>query len=158
MIISSLFIEKQNLKFALINYRAVPDVKLTNTLSYSSYDNSFSGSATGFVKFEEGEKQPKNLDLRQYYSIQPTNQRDAGGNQVLTLDEIIVMSQLPPESIGKSKMTKKNEIGSVIVLEDENGVRFYFNKDSKEISMKNEDSSLVTNDLEYRDFVRKFLR
>lgn len=150
----NLFFQKQDLRFSLINYQAIPSIKLTNTLGYSSSSNSFLGDATGFVKLEEKNSQPK--DLRQYYVIQPTSQRDKNSNQVLILDEIVVLPSLSPESIGKTKLIKSGENGNKIILEDENGLRFFFNRDSREISM--EDARLITSDSEYRDFMRNFLR
>lgn len=152
--IVNLFFQKQDLRFSLINYQAIPNIKLTNTLGYSSSSNSFLGDATGFVKLEEENSQPK--DLRQYYVIQPTNQRDKSSNQVLILDEIVVLPSLSPESIGKTKLIKSGENGNKIILEDENGLRFFFDRDSKEISM--EEAKLITSDSEYRDFMRNFLR
>lgn len=151
--IVNLFFQKQDLKFSLINYQAIPNIKLTNTLAYSPSDNSFVGDATGFVKLEEENSQPK--DLRQYYTIQPTNQKDKNSNQILILDEIVVLPSLSPESIGKTKLIKSGETGNKIILEDENGLRFFFDRDSREILM--EDARLITNDSDFRDFMKKFL-
>lgn len=154
IIMGNLFLEKQDLKFSLINYQAIPHIKLTNTLAYSSSGNSFVGDATGFVKLKEENSQPK--DLRQYYTIQATSQRDKDSNQILILDEIVVLPSLSPESIGKTKLTKSGETGNKIILEDENGLKMFFDKDSREISMG--DARLITNDSDYRDFMRNFLK
>lgn len=153
IIIGILLSEKQNLKFSLINYQAIPHIELINTLSYYPIDNSFSGEARGFVVFNNKKNQPR--DLRQYFTIEPTIQKDENSNQVFILDEIIVLNSLPPKSIGKMVLAKKDETDKKIILEDKNGVQFIVDKNSKEISM--EDAKLITSDSDYRDFMQQFI-
>lgn len=153
VIIGILFSEKQSLKFSLINYQTIPHIELVNTLFYSPVDNSFSGEVKGFVVLNDGADQLK--DLRQYFIIEPINQKDENLNQVFLLDEVIALNSLPPKSIGKTVLMKKDETDKIITLKDKNGIQFTIDKNSKEVLM--EDAKLITSDLDYRDFMRKFL-
>ncbi len=144
----NLFEEKQNLKFSLINYKAIPHINLTNTLVYYPSDGSFTGELRGFVKLNNENDQPR--DARQYYAIETTNNKD-----VLILDEIVALNSLPPQSIGKTKLEKKGESGDIIILEDENGLRLFYNKNSKEVLL--DDAKLVTSNSDYEGFIRGFL-
>ncbi|MCK9378565.1 MAG: hypothetical protein M0P97_00260 [Candidatus Moranbacteria bacterium] len=145
---SNLWEEKRNMQFSLINYKSIPHINLTNTLAYYPHDNSFAGEIRGFVKLKNENDQPKNM--RQYFTIETTNNKD-----VLVLDEIVALNALPPQSIGKTKLVKKSESGETMVLEDENGLQFFYNKNSKEISL--EDAKLITSDSNYRDFMLQFI-
>lgn len=145
---SNLWEENRNMKFSLINYRSIPHINLTNTLVYYSHDNSFTGEIRGFVKLKNENDQPKNM--RQYFTIETTSNKD-----VLVLDEIVALDNLPPQSIGKTKLVKKSELGETMTLEDENGLPFFYNKNSKEMSM--EDAKLITSNSNYRDFMLQFI-
>lgn len=152
-----LFIEKQELKYSLIDFQSIPHIDLTNTLDFGS--SSFTGEIRGFVVFENKEDQPK--DLRQYYIIEPINQRDEKSNQVFLLDDVIVLSPLPPTSIGKTLLLEKNESGEEITLVDEDGNQFFINKASKEVSMidaTGDMTRLITSNSDYKDFMWQYLK
>lgn len=147
--VSNLWEENRNLKFASINYKSVPNINLINTLTYYPDTSSFTGEMRGFVKLSNEEDQPK--DARQYYTIDTTTNKD-----VLVLDEIVALNNLPPQSIGKTKLVKKGEYGDIITLEDQNGLQLFYNKNSKEVVL--EDARLITNASDYEDFMRSFLK
>jgi hypothetical protein len=159
IVISILFFQKQDLKFSLIEYKSIPRIGLTNTLSYSSSDNSFHGFAKGFVAFNNIKGQPH--DLTQYYIIEPLNKLDENSNQVFSLDEIIAFYNLAPASIGTSELREKDNSFSTLTLEDANGNQFFINKNTGEISTKDttgDETALITSDSAYTTFMRKFLR
>jgi len=146
---SNLWEENRNLKFASINYKSIPNINLTNTLTYYPDSSSFTGEMRGFVKLSNENDQPK--DTRQYYTIDTTTNKD-----ILVLDEIVALNNLPPQSIGKTKLIKKGESGDIITLEDQNGLQLFYNKNSKEVFM--DDAKLITNDSDYENFMRGFLK
>jgi hypothetical protein len=131
-----------------------PHIELTNTLLYNSQIHSFTGDFKGFVKLNNEEDQPKNA--RQYFTIDPTSKKDQNSNQVLILDEIIALNTLPAQSIGKTMLFQKSETANEVVLEDENGLQLFYNKNSGEISL--EDARLLTNDSDYRTFTINLLK
>ena len=146
---SNLWEENRNIKFSLINSKSVAHINLTNTLTYYSYNNSFTGEMRGFVKLNNESDQSKNM--WQYFTIETTNNKD-----ILVLDEIVALDALPPQSIGKTKLAKKGESGDIITLEDENGLQLFYNKNSKEISLG--EAKLITSDTEYKNFMRQLLK
>ncbi|HHD81538.1 MAG TPA: hypothetical protein ENK99_08170 [Campylobacterales bacterium] len=103
----------------------------------------------GFVKLNNEEDQPKNM--RQYFTIETTNNKD-----VLVLDEIVALNDLPAQSIGKTKSVKKGVSGDTTTLEDQNGLQLFYNKNSKGVTL--DDAKLITSDSDYEDFTRKFLK
>ena len=157
MVIKTIFTIKQELKFSLIRYKSIPHIELTNTLS--KHSDLFFGSIKGFVVFKNKNDQPKNL--RQYYIIKPTLEIDEKGNQFFTLQEIIVMDSLSPRNISETRLIEKEESLKTLLLEDKNGNQFFIDKTSTEVLMKNvtrDTVKLITSDLEYRNFIRDFLK
>ncbi len=159
IVIANLFEDVRSLRWSLTDYRSIPRIELTNTLTYSSEHSSFYGLAKGFVKFDNIEDQPK--DLTQYYIIQPLNEFDENSNQIFNVNDIVAMNNLAPRSLGIEKFTKIVDTSSGVVLEDKYGNRILISKISKEISMKDasgDKTTLITDESEYRDFMKDFLK
>ena len=155
VIIGVLFVQKQNYKFTLLyQYQAVPDIELINTLVVTQ--NGLSGEVKGFVKFDDITDQPK--DLRQYYIIKPLNKFDGNSRQYFLMEEIIKMQYLSPRSLEFLELIEVSETGNTITLEDENGNKFFIDKLTKEVSMRDNDgdsTTLITNDNDFADFIKK---
>jgi len=157
--IGFLLMANKNLEFSLIDYQAIPHIDLNNTLSYSGASNSFEGEARGFIVFANKKDQPKNM--RQYYIIESTKNRDEQNNQIFFLEDFLVLPSLPPTSLGKTVLLEKSRSGEAVALEDENGNQFYLDTNSKEISMKDatgDITRLITSNSEYKEFMWKFLK
>lgn len=158
VIIGVLFIQKQNYKTTLLyQYQAIPDIELTNILTTTQ--SGLSGEVRGFVKFDNMADQPKNL--RQYYIIKPLNKFDGNSRQYFSLEEIIKMQYLASRSLGLSELVEVNETGNTITLEDEGGNKFFVDKSTKHVSMKDatgDSTTLITNDNDYGDFIKAWLR
>jgi len=150
IIIGGLFVQKQNYKFALLyQYQAIPDIELMNTLTTAR--GGLSGEARGFVKFDNVADQPKNL--RQYYIIKPLSKFDENSR--------IKMQYLAPKSLGFSELVEVSDTGNTIFLEDGNENKFFIDKSTKEISIKDstgDSTKLITSNDEYEDFIKKWLR
>lgn len=155
--VSVLFGQKQDYKFTLLyQYQAIPDIELINTLTTTQ--GGLSGEVRGFVKFDNIADQPKNL--RQYYIIKPLNKFD-GSRQYFSLEEIIKMQYLAPRSLGFSELVEVSETGNTITLEDEGGNKFFIDKSTKEVSMKDatgDSTTLITSDNAYGDFIKGWLK
>ena len=158
IIIGGLFVQKQNYKFALLyQYQAIPDIELMNTLTTAR--GGLSGEARGFVKFDNVADQPKNL--RQYYIIKPLSKFDENSRQYFSIEEIIKMQYLAPKSLGFSELVEVSDTGNTIFLEDGNENKFFIDKSTKEISIKDstgDSTKLITSNDEYEDFIKKWLR
>lgn len=158
VIIGILFIQKQDYKFTLLyQYQAIPDIELMNTLTVTQ--NGLSGEVRGFVKFDNIADQPK--DLRQYYIIKPLNKFDENLRQYFSIEEIIKMQYLAPSSLGLSELVEVSETANTITLEDEGGNKFFIDKLTKKVSMKDDtgDSTiLITSDNSYGDFIKEWLK
>jgi len=118
-----------------------------------------SGEVRGFVKFDNIADQPKNL--RQYYIIKPLNKFDGNSRQYFSLEEIIKMQYLAPRSLGFSELVEVSETGNTITLEDESANKFFIDKSTKEVSMKDatdDSTTLITSDNDYGDFIKKWLK
>jgi len=156
-IISILFIQNKNYKYTLFyKYQTVPDIELQNTLSKTK--NSWHGNIAGFVKFNNLKNQPK--DLKQYYIIKVLEESNKNKSKDFLLEEIIKLDYLPPKNLGTSKLTKVNETNNILILEDENSNQFFFNKITKKVSIKDingDNTTLITNNSNYRDFIKKQL-
>jgi hypothetical protein len=152
-----LFGQKQDYKFTLLyQYQAIPDIELINTLTTTQ--GGLSGEVRGFVKFDNIEDQPKNL--RQYYIIKPLNKFD-GSRQYFSLEEIIKMQYLAPRSLGFSELVEVSETGNTVTLEDEGGNKFFIDKSTRGVSMKDatgDSTTLITSDNTYGDFIKEWLK
>jgi hypothetical protein len=157
IIIGVLFGQKQDYKFTLLyQCQAIPDIELINTLTTTQ--GGLSGEVRGFVKFDNIADQPKSL--RQYYIIKPLNQFDANSRQHFSLEEIIKMQYLTPKSLGFSELVEVSETGNTITLEDKSGNKFFIDKSTKEVSMRDvtgDSTSLITGDNDYGDFIKEWL-
>ena len=153
-----LFFKYQNYKYILLyEYQTIPDIELKNTLSQLGVG--VSGEAVGFVKFDNVQQQPKGL--RQYYIIEPLNKFDDNSRQYFSLEEFIKMPYLSIRSTGMSELVETSETSNSITLEDENGNRFFIDKTSKEVSMRDstgDSTILLTNDSDFKNFIEKQLR
>ncbi|MEK7655503.1 MAG: hypothetical protein AAB386_02390 [Patescibacteria group bacterium] len=158
VIIGVLFGQKQDYKYTLLyQYQAIPDIELINTLTASQ--SGLSGEVRGFVKFDNIADQPR--DLRQYYVIKPLNKFNENSRQYFSLEEIIKMRYLAPKSLGSSESVEVSETSNTITLEDENGNKFFIDKSTKEVSMKDatgDSTTLITSDYDFGDFIKRWLR
>ena len=158
VIIGILFVQRQDYKFTLLyQYQAIPDIELTNTLTATQ--NGLSGEIRGFVKFDNIADQPRNL--RQYYIIKPLNKFDENSRQFFSLEEIIKMQYLAPRSLGFSELVEVSETGNIVTLEDESGNKFFIDKSTKEVPMKDatgDSTTLITSNNDYRDFIKGWLK
>lgn len=157
VIIGVLFFQKQNYKFILLyQYQVVPDIELTNTLTMTQ--NGLSGEVRGFVKFDNTADQPKNL--RQYYILKPLNKFVGNSQQYFSLEEIIKMPYLAPRNLGVSELVEVSETSKIITLENEIGNKFFIDKLTKGVSMKDvtgDSTTLITSDNSYGDFIKGWL-
>lgn len=155
--VSVLFTQKQDYKFTLLyQYQAIPDIELINTLT--TMEDGLSGEVRGFVKFDNIADQPRNL--RQYYVIKPLNKFDEDSRQYFSLEEIIKMQYLSPRSLGFSELVEVSETGNTITLEDNGGNKFFIDKSTRRVSMKDatgDSTTLITNDNDYGDFIKGWL-
>ena len=158
IMVGVLFGQKQDYKFTLLyQYQAIPDIELINTLTTTQ--GGLSGEVRGFVKFDNVADQPKNL--RQYYIIKPLNKFDGNLRQYFSLEEIIKMQYLAPRSLGFSELVEVSETGNTITLEDESGNKFFIDKSTKKVSMKDatdDGTTLITSDNAYGDFIKGWLK
>jgi len=151
------FSESQSYKYKILyQYQTVPFIELKNNL-YNYGPGIFGGEVVGFVKFDDLENQPK--DMQQYYIIKPLDKFDSEYNQYYSLDVILKLNSLAPSSLGISEMVSLNETKEFVTLEDEGGNLLFINKITEEISMKDvtgETSLLITDSLDYKDFILEF--
>lgn len=157
IVVGVLFGQRQECKFTLLNqYQAIPDIELINTLS-ATQDGLY-GEVRGFVKFDNTADQPR--ALRQYYIIKPLNKFNENSRQYFSLEEIVKMQLLSPRSLGFSELVEVSETANTIILEDEYGNKFFIDKSTKEISMKDatgDGSTLITADDDYGNFIKAWL-
>jgi len=154
ILIVNLYYENSNLKWQELYQRTIPDVELINYISFDS-NNIVSGSLTGYVVFDNKEKQPSGL--RQYIEITATKYKDDNGNQIFTEKDIIKMNAIPPKFFDPVILTLKDSSGSIISLSDANGNLFFIDKNTKEVKMidKTGDvTKLITNESDFKDFIR----
>lgn len=141
----------------IYNDKAVPDVELVNSLSFNS-SGIVSGSVTGFVAFDNIEKQPK--DLRQYYQIVASNKYD-NGRQIFYLTEIIKMNNLAPRYFDPLILIVTNITNNIITLSDSENNLYMINANTREINMfdsTKDVSRLITSSLDFQDFILRTLR
>jgi hypothetical protein len=141
----------------IYNEKAVPDVELVNYLSFNS-NGVVSGSATGFVVFDDIEKQPK--DLRQYVQIAASN-KTINGKQIFYLTDIIKMNNLAPRYFDPSILTVTNIANNIITLSDSENNLYMINTNTKEISMfdsTKDVTKLITNSFDFQDYIVKTLK
>jgi len=71
------------------------------------------------------------------------------------------MQYLAPKSLGFSELVEVSDTGNTIFLEDGNENKFFIDKSTKEISIKDstgDSTKLITSNDEYEDFIKKWLR
>ncbi|MFT5849818.1 MAG: hypothetical protein ACI9H6_000640 [Patiriisocius sp.] len=104
--------ENQSQRFWAIYEKSVPAVELDGVMLFYGVDayqgkiltnpNKGAvgyGSLTGFVVFPSKSDQPR--DLRQYYTIEATENYDEDGKQIFLLEEIIKMNSIAPKRFDK---------------------------------------------------------
>ncbi len=157
-IITILFNQSQNYKYTLLyQYQSIPHIELKNTL-YEEQGSMF-GEIRGFVKFDNFQDQPNGL--KQYYIIKPLNKFDKDLSQYFSLEEIVAMQYLPPQTLGISEIIETNENLRSITLEDKNGNQFFIDKVSKEVSVRDvtgDRTTLVTSQIDYGEFIKQSLK
>lgn len=157
VMISNLYSQKQDYKYVLLyQYQAVPDIELINILTETQ--SGLSGEVRGFVKFDNITDQPKNL--RQYYIIKPLNKFDENSRQHFSLEEIIKIQYITPRTLGFSELVEVSETDNTVTLEDESGNKFFIDKSTKEVSMRDasgDSTTLITSDNDYEDFIKGWL-
>lgn len=138
---------------AFYEFKSVPDIELINTFN-KKYGITF-GGASGFIKFENIDNQPKNA--RQYYIIKPIDRDNEG--RTFSLENIIKLQYLPPKSLGTVKLkTIKNE-DNELILEDDKAGRYYIDKENRIsiIDFDGEKTTLITNQLDFFNFMENWL-
>lgn len=158
LLVSGQQLEIKNLEWELIYEKSVPDVELINYLSFDS-KNIAAGSVTGFVVFDDKEKQPR--DLRQYVTITASENFDISGKQIFYLTDIVKMNVLAPRYFEPVALTFKNMADEVITLADNSNNFYQINLNTKEVSMfdaTKDVTKLITNQSDFRDFMVQFLR
>jgi hypothetical protein len=151
------FFKAQDLKWQLIYEKSIPDVELINYLSFNSKDV-VSGSATGFVLFDDREKQPR--DLRQYVRIAASDNFE-DGKQVFYLTDIIKMNVLAPRFFDPVVLRLQGISNGVVTLADSDNNLYFIDKTTSEVTAfdgTKDATRLVTSDLEFRDLMRDFLK
>lgn len=157
ILVAVLFFKVWTLKWDAIYAKAVPDVELTNDITFDS-NGVASGEATGFVAFDDVTKQPKGL--RQYVRIS-TLGTFKDGKQVFFETDIIKMDALAPRYFAPVVLTVSHIEGNVITLTDGNNNSYLIDKSTGEISMfdsTRDVTKLITNQSEFREFMLAFLK
>lgn len=153
---ATLYLQNQSLKWEMIYEKSVPDVELINYLTFDS-TNIASGSVTGFVVFDDSEKQPKGM--RQYVQITASNDLSYA-KQVFYLVDIIKMDALAPRYFDPVVLTISNVEGNIVTLTDGNSNSYLINKATKEVNMfdsTRDVTRLITNQSDFGKFMRDFL-
>lgn len=158
LIIGFLFFKNLDLKWQIIYLKSTPDVELINYMSFDS-EGVATGSLTGFVLFDDKEKQPK--DFRQYVEIRALEYYDNAGNQLFSLTDIIKMDTLPPSYFDPILISVKNITEESVTLADSGNNLYIIDRDTNEVSMfdnTRDVARLVTKDLEFRQTMRSLLK
>lgn len=156
-VIGFMYTKILDLKYSIINLKAVPDIELSNGLYFDG--SNFSGSASGFVKFNIEANQPK--ELRQYYIITPADDYSYNSDGGLNLENIAKLSGIPPSTISIDRYLPVKTVWNQIVLEDEEGNQLLFNSQTRDLSILDatgDSASLVTDEYEFGKFMRRFLQ
>jgi len=151
-----LYSQTQTLKWEIVREKSIPDVELINYLTFDS-NNIASGSVTGFVAFDDVEKQPKGM--RQYVQITASNDL-IYASQVFYLVDIIKMDAIAPRYFDPVVLTIRSVEGSAITLTDGDNNSYLINKNTKEVSMfdsTRDVTTLITNQADFGKFMREFL-
>lgn len=157
LVIGFMYLKTQDLRWQLIYEKSVPDVEIINYLSFNS-NNVASGSVTGFVLFDDEEKQPR--DLRQYVRIDASNDFE-NGKQIFYLTDIIKMKVLAPRYFDPVVLRVQNVANGVVTLADNDNNLYFIDKATNEVTMfdgTKDATRLVTSDSEFRDLMREFLK
>jgi hypothetical protein len=152
-----LYLQNRSLKWEMIYEKSVPDVELINYLSFDSR-NIASGGLTGFVVFDNREKQPK--AMRQYVQITASSDLNEG-RQTFYLTDIIKMDVLAPRYFDPVVLTISNIEGNIVTLTDGNNNSYLINKSTSEVSIfdsTRDVTRLITEDSKFREFMRDFLK
>ena len=155
---SWLYLDKINLEYALLQERAIPDIELINYLQFD-HRGVASGALSGFVLFDNRADQPR--DIRQYYVIGALDTFDSKLNQLFSLEEVLQLNAISPRRLAIETLHTKDNTTSKLVLEDNNGNLFMIDKLSREVTTRDvqgDPTHLITDEWEYRDFMRDFLR
>ena len=149
----------KSLEWDIVYMKAVPHVKLINYMSFDS-NGIASGSVTGFVAFDNLENQPRGA--RQYYTITAYDEYNVKGKQLFIIEDVISLLNIPPSTIGTSVLSINMDYNGILYLVDENNNSFNINKVTKEVKMREstgKDSSyLITNQEDFKDFIRNWLK
>ena len=158
IVVGAQYFQNLDLKYDLIIHKSIPHISLSNV--QFELEGEFYPYIKGFVAFDNIADQPR--DLRQYYIIKPLFKFDENRNQLFSLKEIIALYPLPPREIGEDVvLSKKEESDSSLTLEDEAGNLFFINKLTEKVTIYDvtgDETYLITDDLEYGDFMWEFLK
>jgi len=157
ILVGVFYVKYVNLKYELLWEKSVPDVELINYLSFNQ--NIISGALTGFVLFDNKEKQPK--DLKQYIEIKALEYHDKNGKQLFQERDIVKMNLIPPRYFEPVILTIKDSSGSTITLADSDNNLFFIDKITKEVRMSDvtgDTTRLITDEFDYEKFMREFLK
>lgn len=156
IVVGYLYDKNLNLRWEVVNEKSVPDVELTNTLFFHSNGVAY-GEVVGFVAFHSMQKQPRGL--RQYYMISASDEFLLD-RQVFYLTDIVKMNSLAPRFFEPSILLIESVHGSTVTLSDGQENYFYIDMSTKEVRMVDatgDSTKLITNDLDFRKFIRNFL-
>lgn len=158
LLLCGLYFKNLELKWQLIYEKSIPDVELINYLSFDS-NNRASGSLTGFVVFDDKEKQPKNL--RQYIKITALDNLSSNNKQQFYLIDIIKMNTLPPRYFDPVFLSVINTSGDIITLVDAENNQYLINTETKEVSMfdaTKDVTRLITSGSKFTEYMLDLLK
>lgn len=153
-----LFTQNSNLKSQITNNQAIPLVELNNYLSFNE-EGVASGSLTGFVKFNNIENQPKRL--KQYVTITAHDAFDPEYGQFFSVTDTIAMAEIAPRRFDPVPVFIKRVEGELIIFSDAEENLYGFNNDTGEAFIfdnTGDNTSLITDSMEYRKFMIDFLK
>ncbi len=157
VIILGIGLKNLNMKWELILERAVPDVWLSNNLSFNN--DIAKGGVTGFVKFDDKAKQPKGL--RQYVQIRALNSFNENGSQLFSLTDIIKMDVLAPNYFDPVILKTINSSRNILTLVDDENNQYLINKVTGEVDMfdaTKDTTRLITDQSDFREYVVELLK
>ncbi|WKZ24671.1 MAG: hypothetical protein QY321_03585 [Patescibacteria group bacterium] len=151
-----LFLKIKNLEHQILNIKAIPSVELVNYLSIGDNDI-ISGSVVGFVKFNNTNDQP--INLQQYIKITALDEFDSNGNQIFLYQDIIKMDVLAPRYLEPIYLKTVDKGSNRITMSDDAGNLFFINKYNREVGMfdaTSDNTILITDNSDFRRFIFNF--
>lgn len=152
-----IFLTNRNVSYELAYQKSIPDIQLSNSLVLNG--GLVSGSVTGFVSFNNPEDQPKSF--KQYVSINPLEEFDENNNQLFSVQDIIVMDNLPITYMDPVILRVKEKTYRYITIVDTVGNKYDLIFDDKRVLMYDDSdngvSILITNNYEMTEYLTNVL-